>query len=148
MSSTLTMYYRLNSYVDYLSDQGILPHLVTIAALKATARTSYFLPGIDVRFSGGIEGEADVFGVRDGQVLSGEVKTSASEFTDEQIIHDVELSSKLGADLHIMAAMDSITEEQRQRAEQECEAHGIGLIVLQQSDLLPGDAVPGDQELS
>jgi len=137
-SSTLTVYYRLNSYLDLLSDQGVLPHLITIATLKSTGRSSHFLPGIDAWFSDGTQGEADVFGVRDGQILSGEVKTSASEFTHEQIVHDVDLSSRFGADLHIMAATDAISEERQEDARRECETRGLGLIVLQQEDLLPG----------
>jgi hypothetical protein len=139
IASALTVYYRLNSYLDHLSDQGILPHLISIAALKSTGKNSYFLPGIDVWFSDDVQGEADVFGVRDGQVLTGEVKTSASEFTDEQVAHDVDLSSRLGADLHIMAATDVISEKAVRKAERECEARGLGLIILQQGELLPGD---------
>ena len=138
-SSTLNVYYRLNSYLDLLSDQGVLPHLITIAALKSTGKSSHFLPGIDTWFSDGVQGEADVFGVRNGQILSGEVKTSASEFTHEQIIHDVDLSSRLRADLHIMAATDVISEETQEDARRECETRGLGLIILQRGDLLPGD---------
>jgi hypothetical protein len=137
-SSTLTVYYRLNSYLDLLSDQGVLPHLITIGALRRTGRSSYFLPGIDAWFSDGAEGEADVFGVRDGQILSGEVKTSASEFTHAQIVHDVDLSLRFGADLHIMAATDAISEETQEDAKRECETRGLGLIILQQGDLFPG----------
>lgn len=138
-SSTLTVYYRLNSYLDLLSDQGILPHLITIAALKSAGKSSHFLPGIDASFSDGVQREADVFGVRDGQILSGEVKTSASEFTHEQIVHDVDSSSRLEADLHIMAATDAISEETQEDARRECETRGLSLIVLQRGDLLPGD---------
>jgi hypothetical protein len=138
-SSTLTVYYRLNSYLDLLSDQGVLPHLITIAALKSTGRSSYFLPGIDASFNDGAEGEADVFGIRDGKILSGEVKTSASEFTHEQIVHDADLSARLGADLHIMAATDVISEKTQEDARRECETRGLDLIVLQRGDLLPGD---------
>jgi hypothetical protein len=138
-SSTLTVYYRLNSYLDLLSDQGVLPHLITIATLKSTGRSSYFLPGIDVSFSDGAEGEADIFGVRDGQILSGEVKTSASEFTHKQIVHDADLSTRLGADLHIMAATDVISEETHEEARRASETRGLDLIVLQRGDLLPGD---------
>jgi hypothetical protein len=138
MTSTLTVYYRLNSFLDSLSDQGILPHLITIAALKSAGKSSHFLPGVDVWFSNAVQGEADVFGVRDGQIFSGEVKTSGAEFTDEQIVHDVDLSSKLGADLHIMAATDVIAEEAVEKAKHECESRGVGLIVLQREDLLPG----------
>jgi len=138
-SSTLTVYYRLNSYLDLLSDQGVLPHLITIAALKSAGKSSHFLPGIDTWFSDGGQREADIFGVRDGQILSGEVKTSASEFTHEQIVHDVDLSSMLGADLHIMAATDVISGETQEDARRECETRELGLIVLQRGDLLPGD---------
>jgi hypothetical protein len=136
-SSTLTVYYRLNSYLDFLSDQGILPHLITIAALTKAGTNSHFLPGIDMWFSDGGKGEADVFGIRDGQVLSGEVKTSGAEFTDEQIIHDVDLSLRIGADAHIMAVTDAISQEARNKASQECETRGLSLIVLQKDDLLP-----------
>ena len=77
------MHYRLNSHLDFLSDQGVLPHLLAIAALQRQGKKSHFVPGVDVWFSQDLSDkpEADIFGVRDGQVLCGEVKTSASEFT-------------------------------------------------------------------
>ena len=77
--SALAVYYRLNSHLDLLSDQGVLPHLLTIAALQRQGKQSHFLPGVDVWFSAddSDKAEADIFGVRDGKVLSGEVKTSA-----------------------------------------------------------------------
>ena len=133
------MYYRLNSHLDLLSDQGVLPHLLTIAALQRQGKQSHFLPGIDVWFSadGTDKAEADIFGVRDGQVLSGEVKTSASEFTTEQITRDANLSSRLEADASILAATDDIPGEVTERAEQLCKASKLSLIVLGKADLLP-----------
>jgi hypothetical protein len=138
--SALTVYYRLNSHLDLLSDQGVLPHLLTIAALERQGRRSYFLPGVDVWFGADAEDQAevDIFGVRDGQVLAGEVKTSASEFTLDQITRDIALSSRLEADMHVLAATDDISREATEKAEQECNAAGIGLIILQRADLLPG----------
>ena len=93
--SALAVYYRLNSHLDMLSDQGVLPHLLTIAALRRHGATAHFLPGIDVWFSqdDSDKAEADIFGVWDGKVLCGEVKTSASEFTPDQIARDVSLSA-------------------------------------------------------
>jgi len=137
--SALTVYYRLNSHLDLLSDQGVLPHLLTIAALQRQGQQSHFLPGVDVWFSADVsdKAEADIFGVRDCKVLCGEVKTSASEFTPDQIIRDVGLSSRLGADTHVLAATDSIPEAVVEKAEHQCGASGLGLIVLGKADLLP-----------
>ena len=138
--SALTVYYRLNSYLDLLSDQGVLPHLLAIAALERQGKRSHFLPGVDVWFSadGTDKAEADIFGVRDGQILIGEVKTSASQFTPDQVARDVSLSLRLGADKHVLAATDDIPHEVAERAKQACDTSGIGLVILQKADLLPG----------
>jgi hypothetical protein len=137
--SALTVYYRLNSHLDLLSDQGVLPHLLTIEALRRQGTRSYFLPGVDVWFStdDGDKAEADIFGIRDGRILSGEVKTSASEFTDEEVRHVVGLSSRLEADVHILAATDDIPEETVERARELCQANGLELVVLGKAELLP-----------
>lgn len=66
---------------------------------------------------GSEKAEADIFGVRDGQVISGEVKTSASEFTPEQITRDVNLNSRLEADAHVLAATSDIPAEMAEEAE-------------------------------
>jgi hypothetical protein len=133
------VYYRLNSHLDLLSDQGVLPHLLTIAALKRQGSKSHFLPGVDVWFSHDLDdkAEADIFGVRDGHVLCGEVKTSASEFTPDQITRDVNLSTRLEADTHILAATDDIPEEVIEAARHQCKASGLDLIVLGKAALLP-----------
>ena len=137
--ASLTVYYRLSSYVDLLSDQGVLPHLLTIAALRRRAERTHFLPGVDVWFDadGRDQAEADLFGIRDGQVLSGEVKPSASEFSPDQIKRDVALSVRLRADTHVLAATDDIPQNVTDRAKQECEAVGLSLIVLTRADLIP-----------
>lgn len=137
--SALTIYYRLNSHLDMLSDQGVLPHLLTIAALQRQGTRSHFLPGVDIWFSqdDSDKAEADIFGVRDGRILCGEVKTTASQFTPEQIARDVDLSTRLEADTHILAATDSIPENVIEEAKQLCAASGLGLIVLSKAELLP-----------
>ena len=137
--SVLTVYYRLNSHLDLLSDQGVVPHLLTIAALRREAKKSHFLPGVDVWFSqdDSDRAEADIFGIRDGHVLCGEVKTSASEFTPDQIARDVGLSTRLKADTHILAVTDNIPDEATDKARQLCEASGLDLIVMGKAELLP-----------
>ena len=118
----------------------MLPHLLTIAALQREGKKSHFLPGIDVWFSqdGSDRAEADIFGTRDGQVLCGEVKTSAAEFTADQITRDVDLSTRLKADIHVLAATDNITDETTEKARQLCEASRLDLIVVGKAELLPG----------
>lgn len=137
--SALAVYYRLSSHLDLLSDQGVLPHLLTIAALQRQGNQSHFLPGVDVWFSADDtdKAEADIFGVRDGKVLSGEVKTGASQFTTQQVTRDVKLSSRLGADTHILAATDDIPAEVTELARELCTASGLALLVLGKTDLLP-----------
>jgi hypothetical protein len=137
--SVLGVYYRLSSHLDMLSDQGVLPHLLTIAALQREGKQSHFLPGVDVWFSAddSDKAEADIFGVRDGKVLSGEVKTSASEFTAEQVARDVKLSARLGADTHILAATDDIPAEVTELARELCTASGLVLLALGKTELLP-----------
>lgn len=137
--SALTVYYRLNSHLDLLSDQGVLPHLLAIDILRRQGKQSYFFPGVDVWFStdDSDRAEADLFGIRDGRILSGEVKTSASEFTNEQLSRDVGLSSRLKADAHVLAATSDIPEQAAETARHLCEASGLELILLGKSELLP-----------
>ena len=117
--SSLTVYYRLSSHLDQLSDQGGLPHLLAIPALHHQGKQFHSLPGIDVWFSADESdlAEADIFGIRDGRILSGEVKTSASEFSPAQVSRDVGLSSRLEADTHILAATDEIPLEVAEMAQ-------------------------------
>jgi hypothetical protein len=139
VGSSLTVYYRLDSYLDRLSDQGVLPHLLTVAALARRAKASFFLPGTNLWFGSGErpDAEADVFGILDGKVLTGEVKTSAAEFTEEQITRDTDLSRKLAVDTHILAATDDIPDGVIGMAQTACTARGLALITLQRADLLP-----------
>jgi hypothetical protein len=139
IGTALTVYYRLNSHLDPLSDQGVLPHLLAIEALRRGGAQSHLLPGVDLWFStdDSDRAEVDLFGIRDGKILSGEVKTSASEFTSEQITRDVNLSSRLEADVHVLAATADIPEETTKMARQLCKDHELELVVLGKAELLP-----------
>jgi hypothetical protein len=81
--------------------------------------------------------EADIFGTRGGQVLGGEVKATASQFTADQIARDVDLSARLEADTHMLAVTESISENVVEKAKQLCTASGLGLIVPGKTELLP-----------
>lgn len=131
----LSVFYRLDSFVDRASDQGLLPHLLVIAALTKKEPNSYFLPGMDLWFTDESSGEADVFGLYGGRVLSGEVKTSASQFTTDQLTHDIALSTRLGTDIHLLAAVDTVPQATREQAGGLCADAGLELLVLDKNDL-------------
>ncbi|MEO5318150.1 hypothetical protein PV761_06135 [Arthrobacter sp. CC3] len=134
-----TVFYRLDGLVDRASDQGVFPHLLTIAALTQREAHSYFLPGVDVVFEDGSKNEADVIGLYGGRYVVGEVKTSASEFTAQQLEKDVGVARRLNADVYLMAATDQISDETRRLAEGLCKEAQLELIVLEQSDLRPSE---------
>ncbi|MFJ6354878.1 hypothetical protein ACIQKB_36145 [Streptomyces sp. NPDC092046] len=136
------VHYRLDSFTDRASDNGLLPHLLVIAELCRRKPRSHFLPGTDVTFADGTQEEVDIFGVWDGRVLSGEVKTSASEFDAAQLRRDVALSQRLRADVHLLASVTPVTEDVRDTARELCDAAGLELEVLDQADLRPAAHKP------
>ncbi|MFD5256880.1 hypothetical protein ACFWM5_29115 [Streptomyces bobili] len=131
------VHYRLDSFTDRASDNGLLPHLLVIAELCRRKPRSHFLPGTDVTFDDGRQEEVDIFGIWDGKVLSGEVKTSASEFDEAQLRRDVALSQRLGADVHLLASVTPVGQEVRDTTRELCEAAGLELEVLDQATLRP-----------
>jgi hypothetical protein len=133
----VTVYYRLNSLIDRASDQGVLPHLVTIAALGGDATSAHILPGIDVEFADGLTGEVDVFGVRSGQIIAGEVKTKAADFSVGQMTRDFELSTRLGADIHVMACLEELPEAQIESAQALAIEHERELLIFDATQLRP-----------
>ncbi|MGA5704561.1 hypothetical protein [Peterkaempfera bronchialis] len=139
---TTAVHYRLDSFTDRASDNGVLPHLLVIAELHRRKPRSYFLPGTDVWFADGSQDEVDVFGIWDGKVLFGEVKTSASEFTEAQLQRDVAVSQRLGADVRLLAAVSPVPQAIRERARELCDAAGLELLVLDQADLRPSARKP------
>lgn len=135
-NSEISIFYRLDSLVDLASDQGVIPHLITIAELNRREPQSWFLPGVDARFADRENPlEADIFGVYGGRVAAGEVKTSGSDFTDDQITKDIDICRRLRADLYIMSAIDTIADEAQSTAKSLCADAGLDLIVLTSADL-------------
>jgi hypothetical protein len=133
---SLTIYYRLNSYLDRASDQGVLPHLLVANVLSRQQPKSYFLPGINVRFDDA-EAEADVFGITSAQVLAGEIKTKSADFTPEQLERDAHLSKRLGADIHLLASTEAVPAEVSSAAKEICDSLGLTMLLLQKDDLRP-----------
>ena len=136
-SAGVTTYYRLNSLIDLASDQGVLPHLLAIAALRKRSSDTFTLPGVNVTFDDGIKNEVDLFGVHDGKVIAGEVKTSAADFSEEQIRRDIKLSKRLLVDAHVMACTEPLEEGAIAIAEEVAQEYGVRLIILDAVDLRP-----------
>ncbi|WP_143670888.1 hypothetical protein [Streptomyces sp. OV198] len=138
--ATLSVFYRLDTLIDRATDQGVLPHLMVIAALTGEEPLSSFLPGANLWFPG-TQGhvEVDVFGICGGKVMTGEIKTSASEFTEDQMRRDVRLSARLGADVHLLAAVDTVPQATQDFARALCETASIELRVLDSERLRPSE---------
>ena len=136
--SEVSIFYRLDSLVDLASDQGIIPHLITIAELNRREAQSWFLPGVDAWFADrGNQLEVDIFGIYGGRVAVGEVKTSGSEFNHAEIVKDIERCTRLHADLYVMSATDTISDETQSTAQRLCQDASLELLVLSSADLMP-----------
>ncbi|WP_306368572.1 hypothetical protein [Nocardiopsis sp. CC223A] len=133
-----SVFYRLNTFVDRVSDQGVLPHLLAAAALTRKDPQSFVLPGTNLWLNGSDEQvEMDILGVHAGHIIAGEVKTNANQFTQEQIERDVRLSQRLGADTHLAAAVDTIPQSTRTELQNLCNDAGLHLLTLSGNELRP-----------
>jgi hypothetical protein len=104
------VHYRLNPVIDRASDQGVMPHLAALAVLRKRRAHTFLFPGIDVKFPDGTKNEVDLYGVHDGLIVAGEAKTSSKDFTLEQIKRDVDLSSRLNADIHLVVSNEVLND--------------------------------------
>ncbi|WP_415855389.1 hypothetical protein [Sinomonas sp. G460-2] len=132
-----SVFYRLDGLIDRASDQGVFPHLLTIAALHKKEPLSWFLPGVDFTFEDRDRREADIVGLFAGRLTVGEVKTRGAEFTAEQIERDINLAQRLGAEVYVLSAPDEISEESESIARARSTDVGIQLILLNRTDLRP-----------
>ncbi|MDQ1711879.1 MAG: hypothetical protein QOE45_1329 [Frankiaceae bacterium] len=133
----VTIRYRLNSFIDRASDQGVIPHLLAIAALTRNHAHTYLLAGTNLAFHDGYRPEIDLFGTVDGRIAAGEVKTKACDFSDEQIERSIDLATRLDADLCVLAAVDEVPDSVHTRAVKVAGRAGVELIVLDRTDLRP-----------
>jgi hypothetical protein len=137
-STSVEIAYRLDSLIDRAVDQGVLAHLLTVAALRTKYAELHLLPGVDVWFRGETEKkEFDLFGICDGKVAAGEVKQSAGDFDQEQVRGDVDKTARVAADIHIMASPGEIAPDALGLAARLCAEASLELIVLDKSVLRP-----------
>ena len=124
------LHYRLNSLVDRAADQGVIPHLLAVAQLRASSPQTHLLPGVELTLSDGTSSEVDLYGVHEGRVVAGEAKTKAEDFTEEQITRDIKLSKQLAADVHLMVSTEPIPESKRALAQEHADQAEIDLQVI------------------
>jgi hypothetical protein len=108
---------------------------MVVGALARRFGHVWLVPGMDMVFSDGSKRETDIFGVCGGRLVSGEVKMSGDSFTDEQVEKDIEVSTRLRTDLHVMAATSPIPEGAKTLAHDRCEERGIELMLLERDAL-------------
>lgn len=130
-SGAAQIQYRLHGLIDRAADQGVLPHLLAIAALRREHDGTFLIPGVDVSLADDTRREVDLFGIFDGTVVAGEAKTSPVGFEESDIEADIRLSAALGADTHLMIATEPIAEETVALASQLARDTNLGLIVVQ-----------------
>ena len=123
--------YRLQALIDHAADQGVLPHVMAIAALRKRHERTFLIPGADVEFADGPPREVDLFGIHDGSVVSGEAKTSPAGHDVADLEADIGLTAALGADTHLMVAIGDIAEPAVEQAKQLTQAANLGLILIQ-----------------
>lgn len=131
----LELKYRLSTFVDRCGDQGMIPPLLVIATLRAESEDLHVLPGVNLVFPDNQVSETDIFGVHNGKVIAGEIKTLAAMFTQQQLEHDVDTSKRLGVDMHIMASLDPIPASTVVAARALCDASGLELRTLSGKEL-------------
>ncbi|SEK66508.1 hypothetical protein [Streptacidiphilus jiangxiensis] len=132
----LVVHYRLDARVDFANDNGVIAHLMVIGALNRRYTHTLLKPGVDLFFADGTQGEADVIGICDGKLVSGEVKMSGWSFTDAQLNKDLDIVERLQSDIYLMAATSPIQEETKERAKARCDELGVELLILERNDLL------------
>jgi hypothetical protein len=130
------VFYRLNGLFDLASDQGVLPHLLAIEALKRLRRDTHALAGVAFRTAAG-EGEVDIYGISEGRVVAGEVKTRAIEFTDNEVLKSLRRSSELDVDVHVLACMEELSLPTRALAESGAKSFELELLVLGPKEMRP-----------
>jgi hypothetical protein len=129
--------YRLNTFIDRASDQGVMPHLLVVAALTRQSEHVSLLGGTLATFHDGSNNEVDILGIHDRQFVAGEVKAKARDFTQEQIVRDIALSARLGADTHLLAAVDDVPSAVIKAAQALADDAKLRLLVLSRNQLRP-----------
>ncbi|WP_457256523.1 hypothetical protein [Pedococcus sp. P5_B7] len=125
------MHYRLSALIDRAADQGVTTHIAAAAGLRKSFQHVTLALGTNLVFHDDTKAEADLFGVIDGSLVMGEVKTKVAEFTRPQILRDIEVARRLDVDTYVMAAPDAFSPQQLELCRRQCARFGLRAITLQ-----------------
>ena len=90
----------------------------------------HLVPGADVYVEDQHIGEIDILGFLGQEVVAGEVKTSAEDFTPEQIDKDLKIAVAVGADVYVVASTGAISQAQRAVAREKADEAGCHLMII------------------
>jgi hypothetical protein len=124
--------YRLNAMVDRASDNGVLNHIIAVAALHdhAQNREVYIAPGVNLLFPTGRRAEADLLGLIGGDVWYGEAKSSAGWFTEEQIDGDLDSATGVGASHYLAVCPGGLGSDVEELILAKAQSRGVAAAVL------------------
>ena len=125
------MHYRLSALIDRAADQGVTTHVAAAAGLRRHYEQVCLTLGSDVVFHDEAKAEVDLFGVIDGSLVMGEVKTKAAEFTRAQILRDIEVARRLDVDTYVMAAPDMFSPQQLELCRKHCARFDLLGVTMQ-----------------
>jgi hypothetical protein len=123
-------WYRLNALVDRATDQGALAVLLAHRAIKNAHPETDLLLGVDLTLNDRAPGDLDLLGRLNREILTGEAKMTAAEFTDEQIDLDVAKASRIGANVHVMSCPAALPPNVATRARERFGSHGIRIWIV------------------
>lgn len=131
------MHYRLSALIDRAADQGVTTHVAAAAGLRRHYQHVSLALGTNLEFHDGTRAEVDLFGVIDGSLVMGEVKTKSAEFTRAQILRDVHIARRLNVDSYLMTAPDNLNPEQIELCRKQCARLGLVAITMQGGTVAP-----------
>jgi hypothetical protein len=128
------LFYRINTLVQMLSLNGGLAPLAAISLLATEG--AYAIPGANIFISGQAAGELDLLGWRNDTLFAGEAKMSARQLAASDHHKDAAKSAVVGATEHLAVCLEVVPDKTRQALQDSCAKAGIGLLILDASDLL------------
>ncbi len=120
-----SLHYRLNALLDRASDNGVLGHLVGMAALLQDNPSAFVMPGVNLQLPSIGQREADLLALVEGEIGVGEAKTSAGLFTEDQFEKDLTIATALGAAAYLMVCLEPLDRSFKTMVARRCVGAGL-----------------------
>jgi hypothetical protein len=126
-----TLHYRLNALLDRASDNGVMGHLVGVAALQRENSSAFVLPGVNLSLPGLGKREVDLLCLVEGEIGIGEAKTSAELFDEGQLKRDLATARAIGAVVYVLVCIEQLASPFKNTVQQKCAAAGIRPLLVE-----------------